>query len=57
VLATGGASDDYYAPIADALARRIPGARRVTLPGLRHVAPITDPRPIADLIREQLADA
>jgi O-succinylbenzoic acid--CoA ligase len=51
VLATGGASDDFYAPIADALAAAIPGSRRVVLPGLRHVAPITDPAPIAELIR------
>jgi O-succinylbenzoic acid--CoA ligase len=50
VLATGGVSDDFYAPIADALAVAIPGARRVVLPGLRHVAPITDPAPIAELI-------
>lgn len=52
VLATGGASDDFYAPLADALAAAIPGARRVVLPGLRHVAPITDPAPIAELIRK-----
>ena len=50
VLATGGASDDFYAPIADALAVTIRGARRVVLPNLRHVAPITDPAPFADLI-------
>jgi len=52
VLATGGASDDFYAAIADSLAGVIPGSRRVVLPGLRHTAPITDPAPIAELLRE-----
>lgn len=52
VLATGGASDDFYAPIADALAAAIPGSRRVVLPGLRHVAPVTDPELIAALIHD-----
>ena len=55
VLATGGASDDFYAPIADALAAAIPGSRRVVLPGLRHVAPVTDPAPFAELIRDRVA--
>ena len=50
VLATGGASDDFYAAIADSLAAVIPGSRRVVLPGLRHVAPITDPAAIAELL-------
>ena len=53
-LATGGASEPYYVPIADALAARIRGARRVHLPGLRHVAPITDPHPVADLVLHNL---
>jgi pimeloyl-ACP methyl ester carboxylesterase len=51
VLATGGASDDFYAAIADSLAAVIPGSRRVVLPGLRHIAPITDPAAIAELLR------
>ena len=54
VLATGGASDPFYAPLADALAALIHGSRRVSLPGLRHVAPITDPTPVAALIRDAL---
>ena len=33
-ILTGGASEPFYAPIADALAARIPGARRDTLEGL-----------------------
>ena len=32
-ILTGGASEPFYAPIADELARRIPGARRRTLDG------------------------
>ncbi len=51
VLATGGASDGFYAPIADALAAAIPGSRRVVMPGLRHVAPVTVPAPFAELIQ------
>ena len=55
VLATGGRSDPLYAPIADALAARIEMARVVCLPDLRHPAPITDPDPIAELVRALLA--
>lgn len=55
VLVTGGVSDAFYAPIAEALAAVIPGATRVTLPGLRHTAPITDPATFATLIRTSLA--
>ena len=56
-ILTGSASEPFYAPIADALAARIPGARRVELAGLRHTAPITDPAPVAAAIREALAVA
>ncbi len=51
------ASEPFYAPIADALAARIPGARRAELPALRHTAPITDPGAIADAVRAALAPA
>ena len=51
LVLTGGASEPFYVPIADALARRIPGARRATLDGLAHPAPITAPRRVADAIR------
>ncbi len=54
-ILTGGASEPFYAPIADALAARIPGARRRELPGLRHTAPISEPVPIAAALREALA--
>lgn len=50
-IATGGASDAFYAPIADALAGLIgPLAGREHLPGLAHMAPITDAATIADLV-------
>lgn len=54
-ILTGGASEPFYAPIADALAARIPGARRDTLDGLGHPAPITAPAPLAAAIRVALA--
>lgn len=51
VIATGSASDPFYRPIADALAEQIgPAATREDLPGLAHMAPITDAAPIADLV-------
>jgi O-succinylbenzoic acid--CoA ligase len=52
-VVTGDASDAFYALLADALAARIPRARRVTLPGLDHGAPIADPAPFAELVRAQ----
>ena len=54
---TGGASEPFYAPIADALAARIPGARRDTLDGLGHPAPITQPAAVAAAIRGALGSA
>jgi pimeloyl-ACP methyl ester carboxylesterase len=53
-ILTGAASEPFYAPIADTLAARIPGARRVDLPGLRHTAPITDAAPVAAAVRAAL---
>jgi len=46
-LITGDASQPFYAPIADELADRIPGAVRVNLRGATHTTPITDPAPVA----------
>jgi o-succinylbenzoate---CoA ligase len=54
---TGGASEPFYAPIADAVAARIPGAIRVTLPGLAHPAPITDAARVAGAVRSALVSA
>ena len=56
-ILTGAASEPFYAPIADALAARIPGARRAELPALRHTAPVTDPGAIADAVRAALGPA
>jgi pimeloyl-ACP methyl ester carboxylesterase len=53
----GGGSEPFYAPLADALAARIPGARRRILDGLRHTAPITDAPAVAAAVREALATA
>jgi len=55
-LLTGDASQPFYRPIADALAARIPGARRRHLPGMAHASPITDPGPIAEAVRSALEE-
>jgi pimeloyl-ACP methyl ester carboxylesterase len=54
---TGTASEPFYAPIARAAVARIPGARLVSLEGLRHPAPITDPEPVAAAILGAIAAA
>ncbi len=51
VLGTGGASEAFYAPIAAAVAARIPGAAVRSIAGLGHSAPIVTPGPIAALVR------
>ncbi len=56
-ILTGAASEAFYAPIADELAARIPGARRDTLGGLGHASPITQPAPVAAAIRAALVAA
>jgi O-succinylbenzoic acid--CoA ligase len=56
-ILTGDASEPFYRPIADALAVRIPGARRAHLPGMAHASPITEPGPIAAAIRSSMAVA
>jgi pimeloyl-ACP methyl ester carboxylesterase len=54
-LITGGASEPFYEPIADELARRIPGATRIRLDRLTHTTPITDPSAVVDTILAALA--
>ena len=54
-IMTGDASGPIYGPIAAALVERVPGARRVQLPGMSHASPITDPGPIAAAVRMALA--
>ena len=56
-ILTGAASEPFYAPIADELARRIPGARRQALEGARHTSPIIEPTPVAAAIRACLEPA
>jgi pimeloyl-ACP methyl ester carboxylesterase len=53
-ILTGTASEPFYAPLADILAARIAGARRLDLPGAVHTTPITDPAPVAAAIRSFL---
>jgi O-succinylbenzoic acid--CoA ligase len=50
-ILTGGASEPFYAPLADRLAARIPGARRDTLDGCTHPSPITQPLVVAAAVR------
>jgi O-succinylbenzoic acid--CoA ligase len=52
-LATGDASQQFYAAIADAAAAAVPTATRVRLPGARHDAPITQPAAVAELLRSR----
>ena len=49
-ILTGTASEPFYAPIARAVVARVPGAHLMTLDGLRHTAPITDPEAVATAI-------
>jgi o-succinylbenzoate---CoA ligase len=53
-ILTGSASEPFYAPIAEALAARIPGSRRQVLPGATHTTPITAPAPVVAAIRTLL---
>lgn len=55
ILGTGTASEPFYAPIAEAIRERVPGARVEHLSGLRHFAPIVNAGPVADLVRPLLA--
>ena len=44
-----------YASSARAVVARIPGGRLVTVDGLRHPAPITDPEPVAAAVLDAIA--
>ncbi|MES2211244.1 MAG: alpha/beta fold hydrolase [Chloroflexota bacterium] len=57
LVLTGDASEPFYAPIADALVARVPGARRIRVTGLGHAGPITDPAAVASAIRGALTEA
>lgn len=54
LLMAGADSPPVAAAIGAALAARIPGARRVVLPGLGHMGPITHPDAVADALRAVL---
>jgi pimeloyl-ACP methyl ester carboxylesterase len=54
LILTGGVSEPFYAPIADALGQRIPGARRATLEGLTHTSPLVAPADVADAVADFL---
>jgi pimeloyl-ACP methyl ester carboxylesterase len=53
-IATGTASGPLYGAIADGLVARIPGADRVELDGLDHMAPVLRPDPVAAAVEEFL---
>ena len=56
-ILAGTASDPFYAPIARAVVARVPGARLLSLEGLRHTAPISDPEVVAAAILGALSAA
>lgn len=57
LLAEGAGSPPVVAAILDALAARIPDARRLTVPGAAHMLPLTHPVPLAQAMRELLERA
>jgi pimeloyl-ACP methyl ester carboxylesterase len=54
LLVEGAKSPEYIAAINAGLAARIPGARRVVIPGAGHMAPVTHPAAVAAEIRRFL---
>ena len=56
-ILTGGASDPFYRPIADALVARVRGARHAMLDGLTHNSPIIEAARVAAAVRAFLAEA
>jgi O-succinylbenzoic acid--CoA ligase len=57
LILTGDRSRAMYGPLADAIARRVTGSRRLTLPGMTHTSPITDSRSFAAAVRTWLIEA
>lgn len=55
VLLMRGADSRWAGPVNAAIARRLPDARDIALPGLGHMAPITDPDAVAHPVRTFLA--
>ncbi|MDX5413182.1 MAG: alpha/beta hydrolase [Rhodobacterales bacterium] len=56
LLIRGGDSPEAIAAINDGLARRIPQARQLVLPGAGHMAPMTHPAEVAKAVRDFLQD-
>ncbi|MEI8335089.1 MAG: alpha/beta fold hydrolase, partial [Chloroflexota bacterium] len=56
-VAVGGASDPFYAAIAERLTELVPGARVVVLPGADHMAAVTHPDLFVPLVVEALRAA
>lgn len=56
LLIRGGDSPAAIAAINDGLARRMPQARQAVVPGAGHMAPITHPAAVAQLVRDFLRD-
>lgn len=55
LLVAGAQSPPVAHRILDVIAARLPAARRLTLPGAGHMAPLTHPRPIAAAIAALVA--
>jgi len=56
LLLRGAESSAFVGPTHAAIARRLRGARDVAIEGAGHMAPITHPRAVADLVSGFLAD-
>ena len=56
-ILTGNASDAVYGPIADALVGLVSDGEHVTLAGMTHTSPITDPVAVAAVVTERLLSA
>lgn len=54
LLISGSGSPAIVETINAALARRLPGVRRVLIPGARHMSPMTHPAEVARAIGELL---
>jgi len=54
VLAQGENTFERFGVMADAVASRLPHARRVTVPGLTHFGPMESPALVADVFRREM---
>jgi pimeloyl-ACP methyl ester carboxylesterase len=56
IIVTGGASRQFYEPLAAAIVARIPGARQVALEGRSHAWPLTDPDGFGAIVASHLVE-